>query len=123
MYTLDTNAIIYYVQEDSRAVAVLENIVKGEYPVYVSVLTEAELFSYSNLTKAEADAIDGLLQTTSIIPFDSRLARLAGMIRRTYGVKLSDSVIAATALLTGSTLLTRNTKDFRRIPNLSLKHI
>jgi len=45
MYTLDTNAIIYYVQEDAHATSVLEAIYARNVPVYVSVMTEAELFA------------------------------------------------------------------------------
>jgi len=43
--------------------------------------------------------------------------------RRQYRLKVPDSVIAATALFTGSTLLTRNTRDFRRIPNFSVLRV
>lgn len=123
MYTLDTNAIIYYVKGDERVVAVIEDLVGSDYPIYVSVLTEAELFSYSNLTDIEIEHIDNLLRTISIIPLDSRLARLAGMVRRMYKAKLADSIIASTALITGSTLLTRNINDFKKIANLPLQRI
>jgi predicted nucleic acid-binding protein len=51
------------------------------------------------------------------------LARFAGYLRREYRVKTGDSAIAATALLTRTTLLTRNTQDFQRIPPLSLMPI
>jgi predicted nucleic acid-binding protein len=34
-----------------------------------------------------------------------------------------DSTIAATAMFTGSTLLTRNTRDFEKVPQLSLLKI
>lgn len=93
------------------------------HPIYVSVLTEAELFSYSNLTDVEIDHIDSLLRTVSIIPLDSRLARLAGMVRRIHKAKLADSIIASIALVTGSTLLTRNIKDFEKITGLSFQRI
>jgi predicted nucleic acid-binding protein len=123
VYTLDTNAIIYYIKGDKKTISILEPILSGEQPLYVSVITEAELFSYSHLREEETLQIDTLLRTTSIMLLDSRLARLAGMIRRTYNIKLYDSIIAATALITGSTLLTRNTKDFKKISSLSLQAI
>ena len=34
-----------------------------------------------------------------------------------------DSIIAATAMFTGITLLTRNTRDFRKISNLGIRKI
>src|SRR3989344_1914632 len=123
VYTLDTNAIVYYIKGDISVVSILETAIGEAYPLYVSVITEAELFSYSRLDETEVNQIDNLLRTVSIISLDSRLARLSGVIRRMYGVKLYDSVIAATALSTGSTPLTRNVKDFKKIAGLSFQRV
>ena len=86
-------------------------------PIYVSAVTELELFAYSDLSAEEESLIEGLLATVSVIPLDSRIARLAALVRRDYRLKVPDSVIAATAMFTGSKLLTRNTRDFRTISN------
>lgn len=123
MYTLDTNAIIYYLKKDSSAVAVFEKIFSRNIPVYISTITELELFSYPAIGQEEAGLIDIALKTVSIIPLDSRIARLAGSLRRLYRLKISDAAIAATTLSTGSTLVTRNTKDFRKIPNIRLESL
>lgn len=123
MYTLDTNAIIYYLKDDPATVSSLRNIFAQNVPVYVSAITELELFAFSNLSAAEEKLIEELLTTVAVISLDSHIARLAAFIRRQYRLKVADSVIAATALFTGSTLLTRNTRDFRRIPNLSLLRV
>src|SRR5262245_27568208 len=61
--------------------------------------------------------------TVSIIAVDSRIARLAALARKSDALKVPDSVIAATAMFTGSTLITRNTRDFRRVQNLSVLKI
>lgn len=84
-------------------------------------MTEIELFGYSAITEAEAKKIEEILKTTTIISIDSRLARIAGTIRSRYGFGVADSTIAATALMTGSILLTRNVKDFKKEPNLSVQ--
>ena len=123
MYALDTNAILYYLKDDPDAVSSLRNIFSQNVPLYVSAITELELFAFSNLSAAEEKLIEELLATVAVISLDSHIARLAALIRRQYGLKVPDSVIAATAMFTGSTLLTRNTRDFRRIPNLSLLKI
>jgi len=117
VYTLDTNAILYYLKDDVGAVSVLRDVFAKNVPIYVSAVTELELFAYSDLTAEEESLIEELLATISVIPVDSRIARLAALVRRSYRLKVPDSVIAATAMFTGSKLLTRNTRDFRKIPN------
>lgn len=123
VYTIDTNAIIYYLKDDAEAVLALRDIFTRDTPLYVSVITEIELFGFSGLSARESEQIDALLRTVAVIPVDSRIARTAGLLRRQYHLNIADSAIAATALFTGTTLLTRNTRDFRKIPHLALQRI
>jgi predicted nucleic acid-binding protein len=88
--------------------------------VYISAITELELFAFSNLTTQEHTVIDKIVGTLSVIPVDSHIARLASFVRREYRLKVPDSVIAATAIFTGSALVTRNTRDFKKVTGLSL---
>jgi predicted nucleic acid-binding protein len=92
-------------------------------PINISAITELELFAFANLSAREESLIEDLLATVSIITVDSRIARLAALARKSYGLKVPDSVIAATAMFTGSTLITRNTRDFRRVQNLAVLKI
>jgi predicted nucleic acid-binding protein len=124
VYTLDTNAIIYYQKRDPRVVPVIREIIGNpSTSVYVSTVTEAELFSFPNLTDDERETLNAILQTVSLIPPISQIARITGDIRGTYRLKFADSFIAATALFTGSTLITRNVQDFKKIPHLSVHAI
>lgn len=101
----------------------LRDIFTQNIPLYISAITEAELFGFPDLSNQESLHIEEILRTIAIIPVDSRIARTTGGIRRAHRVNLADSVIAATALFTGTTLLTRNTRDFKKIPNLLLQQI
>ena len=123
MYTFDTNVIIYYLDRDARVVPLVDNIFERNVPIYVSAISEIELFGFPRLTSEEAVEIDGVLQTVSLIPLDSRIARLAAALRKNHGLKIADSAIAATALFTCSALLTRNVKDFKRVPELKIQGI
>jgi len=123
MYTLDTNAIIYYLKDDPIAVPILSGIFADTVPVYVSAITEVELFGFPSLQAEESTRIEAILRTVAVLSLDSSIARTAGMLRRAYGLKIPDSVIAATALFTGSTLLTRNTNDFKKVADLLLLKI
>jgi toxin FitB len=120
VYTLDTNAIIYYLDEDPTVVPLLEPILGQDIAIFVSVVTELELLSHPGLTEEDMAAIQQLLTSVVIFPLESRLAQLAGALRRQYHLKTPDSVVAATALLTHTTLVTRNIRDFQGIDGLSL---
>jgi predicted nucleic acid-binding protein len=124
VYVLDTNIIIYYIAEDPPVVTVLEGIVAQEVPIYLSTITELELFSYASLTEEDEARIEAVLATVRVIPLISRIARIAGDLRRLYPrLKTADSAIAATALFTNAALVTRNERDFRRIEGLRLSKI
>jgi predicted nucleic acid-binding protein len=64
-----------------------------------------------------------VLTSMVVFPLESRLAQLAGTLRRHYRLKTPDSIVAATALLTRTTLITRNIRDFQDIAALSLLSI
>jgi predicted nucleic acid-binding protein len=123
MYLLDTNAIIYYVKDENEVVSIIEDIYTKNVPVYVSAMTEAELFAFPEMSDEETERIEKFLQSVSIIPMDSQVARLTGSIRKKYQLKIADSVIAATALFTGTQLLTRNVNDFKRVSELNIQEI
>jgi predicted nucleic acid-binding protein len=86
-------------------------------PWYVSAITDLELFSSPALTDED---ISQLLTSVVIIPVDSRFS---GYLRRGYRLKTADSAIASTALLTHTTLVTRNVADFQSMPALWLMPI
>jgi len=124
VYTLDTNAIIYYLDRDPAVVILLDRLFDNvDATFYVSTVTELELYSYPDLNDDEEAAITQLLTDMFVVPLDSRLARYAGYLRRLYRLKTPDSAIAATAMLTKTTLLTRNVDDFRQIDDLKIQEL
>jgi predicted nucleic acid-binding protein len=80
-------------------------------------------FAFPHLSDAEAERIEQFLTTVSVIPMDSQIARMAATVRKTYGLKMADSVITATALFTGTCVVTRHTEDFRKGPQLPIEEI
>ena len=112
--------MLYYLRNDRAVVSLLEQSTARGEVVNLSVITEAELFSFPALSAQEEAAIERLLLLFPVMLVDSRVAREAGSLRREYRLKLPDSLIAATALIMGSSLVTRNVKDFKKIRNLSI---
>jgi predicted nucleic acid-binding protein len=91
----------------------VEQVLSGESEGAFSTITELEL--WQGLRPAEEERHEALLSLLDRIPLDSSIARTAGKIRQHVGLdklSLPDAAIAATAITTGRTLLTRNTKDF-----------
>jgi predicted nucleic acid-binding protein len=64
-----------------------------------------------------------LKKTSSQFPFSREIARIAAKLRRDYRIKFPDAAIAATAIYTTTPLVTRNIKDFKKIPNLKILKI
>jgi predicted nucleic acid-binding protein len=101
-------------------VPLLDPILGQDMAIFVSVVTELELLSHAGLTEEDMAEMQQLLTSVVIFPLESRLAQLAGALRRQYYLKTPDSVVAATALLTRTTLVTRNIRDFQGIDGLAL---
>lgn len=95
---------------------------------YISILTAAELeggvyrdAALAAKRRAALDALDGRLD---LIPFDANeLAAYSAMLAAIgfNRAKVLDRLIAATALANGLALATRNPKDFRDIPGLTIE--
>lgn len=124
MHTLDTNVIIYFLKDEPGVVSYFhDEVFAGGRRPYIASITALELLCFSTLTQGEEASIEEFFGIVSVLPLDMQIAKIAASLRRTYRLKTPDAAIAATALLTGSTLVTRNTKDFARIPNFSLRKI
>lgn len=83
-----------------------------------SVITRAELLAGRSQNES---AIRRLLAGMDELVVDRRVADKAGELRR-IGLKMPDALIAATGLVHRLTLLTRNTADFRKVPDLRIQN-
>ena len=121
MYTLDTNILIYFLKGDLAIARMLKTKLRAGARFFVSTLTEIELFAYPYLNAEESATIDRILYTLTLVPVSSQVARVAAYFRRAYKTPLPDSVIAATAFLTRTAVLSRNVRDFRKIKEISVR--
>ena len=86
----------------------------------ISTVSVAELLSFETLTDREIVRTSAFLEEHFLsIPVGTLIAQEAGSMRRRYGLKLPDAMIAATALVTHTPLVT-NDKDFASVPELEL---
>lgn len=126
MLILDTNTISYYFRGDPAVTGRLQALTPSE--VTVPAIVEYELRYGLQRLPGEAarprlEALNTFLQPLTILPFDSRAAQYAAVIRAELEaagtpIDLHDLLIAATALRHGATLVTRNVREFARVPGL-----
>ncbi len=111
---LDTNIILYLLAGDTT----LADLLDGSR-IYVSVITEMELLSYRDLSENDRKVIRSFLSECKIIYINHEIKEETVRIRLSFGTKLPDSIIAATAIYLDLPLLTAD-KDFSKIETLDL---
>jgi toxin FitB len=85
-------------------------------------VTPVEALGFTGITTSEQTAISGFLRGCLSYPFDDEIIEQAVMLRQQKAMKLGDAIIAATALVYGLPLVTRNTGDFKHIAGLDLRN-
>ena len=110
----DTNPLIYLLDGDRNIARFLNN-----KQIYVSVITELELFGKQGLSIKENEIIETLLGNCFVIGINQEIKQIYREIKQSHTVKLPDAVIAATAIYLDLPLLTSD-QDFEYIPNLKL---
>ena len=86
----------------------------ARHRLFYSVITRAELFAGTS----GSDVVVRVLSAFRELPVDREVAERAGRIRRESGLRLPDALVAATALIHGLALVTRNRRDFDRVRGL-----
>ena len=114
-YLVDTNIILYILSGNE----VLANHLHLKN-LYASVITEIELLSYKNIKAKEEKAIGSFLSEFRIINIDETIKNHAIWLRKDYGLKLPDCIVAATAISLQLMFITAD-KQFRQIDRLLLE--
>ena len=84
----------------------------------VSVITTIEVLGWRGHDAASRTSAENLLQCMAEIPLSATVVQQTITLRSEYPIKLPDAVIAATALVNGLKLMTRNQADFERVAGL-----
>jgi predicted nucleic acid-binding protein len=118
-WMLDTVALIDYYHGRAGVLPYLDAILEGRATGAFSTVTELEL--WQGIRSGEEGRHEALLALLERVPLDGAIARRAGQLRRQFGLErltLPDAAIAASAELSGCTLLTRNTRDFEAVAGI-----
>ena len=82
---LDTNIILYLLKGDDTLVEVL-----NKKQIYISFITQLELYSFKNLSYSEELKINELLDSFSIIGINDSIKRFTIETRKNYNTKVSE---------------------------------
>ena len=117
-FLVDTNVIIDYTSNrlDDKGSAFAENIFNTGFNT--SVVVKIEVLGYND-APAKMQLLEEFLATATIYPLDDAITQKTIELRRIKKLKLGDAIIAATALVSNLSIITRNTSDFKDIDGLT----
>ena len=119
-YLIDTDVMV----DVSRRNAAAVNYVDYLPGAWISIVTAQELIVGAR-NKRDAADIDNLVASFPVMHLNDRIGSCAYDLLKTYaksnGLRTFDSLIAATALVSGLMLVTRNRKHFEIIEGIGLR--
>lgn len=89
-------------------------------PCAISIATRIEVLGYHRLSAEEKSGLTEFLSRVETHALDDSVAARAITLRQQRKMGLGDAIIAATALVHGLTLVTRNVDDFKHVAGLDL---
>ncbi|MDD2286849.1 MAG: type II toxin-antitoxin system VapC family toxin [Bacteroidales bacterium] len=111
---IDTNIILYYLNGDTTLLPVLE-----DKQLFISFITQLELLSFKDITQPEIKMIESFLKECTIIEMSSMVKENTILLRRKYGLKLPDAIIAGSSLYLHVPLFTAD-KGLAKIKEIDL---
>ncbi|MBI4592333.1 type II toxin-antitoxin system VapC family toxin [Candidatus Uhrbacteria bacterium] len=119
MIVLDTNVVISYINDDAAIVSWINRQRAMGESFSVSTITVVELLGFPKITPQEILMIELWLKQVLVVDVDFSVAREAARVRREMKLTTSDSVIAATAVLLRSPVVTRDIA-FKKIRDIKV---
>jgi predicted nucleic acid-binding protein len=92
----------------------------AEHVPAVSAVSVVEVLGYHRLTDPERQFFEEFFAAATVLPISGAVVEQAVKLRQIRKVTLGDALIAASALVHGRRLVTRNVKDFEWIAGLNL---
>ena len=111
---LDSNLIIYAARPEYPG---LRRLIAARSPS-VSTISVVEVLGYHKLSEEDRLHFEAFFAAAKVLPISDAVVSQAVSLRQSRKMSLGDALVAATALVFGEELLTRNVKDFAGIPDL-----
>lgn len=126
-HALDTNTVVDFFREQGNVCDHFFSHTPGDIAIPAIVAYELRLgVALSDGGRRRVEALETFLADLPLLPFDDACSRQAAVIRthlQKKGTPIGpmDVLIAATAKAHGLTLVTHNTREFKRVPGLLLE--
>ena len=125
-FALDTNTLSYYMRRQGRVVERVQAMSPLQITLPSMVVFEVSFGLRKAARHAALEAFQRMVESAAVLDFDAEAAEHAADIRihlESAGtpIALADLLIAATARRHGCTLVTHNTRDFARVPELKIE--
>jgi len=112
----DSNIVIYAARPEHQW---LRDFIATQAP-FVSAITYVEVLGYHRLAAEEQRAFEAFFAAAPVIAISTPVLERAVALRQLRKMSLGDALVAATSLVHGHVLATRNVADFRWIASLQL---
>lgn len=111
---VDTNICIYLLNGDITVANILQN-----QNIFISFITEIELYAFHGNNNASVKVLNEFINSVTVVNIDNETKLQIIELRKTYRLKLPDCIIAASALVKKTPLLTAD-KGFQKVKPLDL---
>jgi tRNA(fMet)-specific endonuclease VapC len=128
MYLLDTNTLIYLFSQRGAVAQRLQATPAQTIKLATPVLFELEFGTAKSTRPAlQRQQIDRVMRVYEVLPLDYASAKAAAKLRHALEaagtpIGLVDQLIAGIAFAHDLTVVTRNTREFARVPGLRVEN-
>lgn len=115
---LDSNIIIYAAQPEYEWLRQY----LATIPLAVSAISKVETLGFPGLSDTEKEYLELFFSHIRILSLDDLVINQAIRLRQQRKISIGDALVAATALVHNLPLITRNSRDFGWIENLTVQN-
>ncbi len=121
-FLIDTNIAIYFLEGLLPDYSLPFSRLVFSKEINLSVITQIELLGWAFPAEKQAAVAETFVSRATLYSLNERVVAETIQLRKAHKIKLPDAIIAATALVNGLTLVSRNDKDFKQIPALAYRN-
>ena len=113
----DTNPLVYLLDGNEAAFEYLDG-----KQIWISVISELELFGKKGLRKTEIEEIELLLENCIIVDINPEIKRITKKLMQGIQIKLPDAIVSATSIYLDLPLLSSD-GGFKKVKDLNFIHL